>query len=252
MSGSNNIAAFFDLDGTVVAPPSLEFRFAAYLARRGKVRGAAVFSWLGVLLNEGMKALVTRGGTLARLKALDENKSYLAGAREQFAAEWAEEKAGEIDCYADALARIAWHREQSHAIFFVSGTLAPLARALAERIARGGEIGVVATEMECLAGVWTGCSLKGSVCRAAKARAVRALAARHEIDLEHSYAYGDSLADRWMLAAVGNATAVNPGAQLTVLARRRGWRIARWPTRELGNAKTPEAAKQRIPQLEKP
>ncbi|MFZ0819259.1 MAG: HAD-IB family hydrolase [Candidatus Acidiferrales bacterium] len=251
MKESGKVAAFFDLDGTVIAPPSLEFRFAAYLARRGELRGAAVFSWLGDLLKAGMKALVTRGGTSARLKALDENKSYLAGVREQAAAEWAREKVTQIECYADALARIEWHREQSHSIFFVSGTLAPLARALAKRIARGDEIGVFATEMQSFAGVWTGCAAGASVCGAAKASAVRDLAARHEIDLEHSYAYGDSLSDRWMLAAVGNATAVNPGARLMWLARRRGWRVANWSRVEPGFEIMPEAAKRQIPRWEK-
>jgi HAD superfamily hydrolase (TIGR01490 family) len=251
MNESGKVAAFFDLDGTVIVPPSLEFRFAAYLARRGDLRCAAIFDWLRVFLEAGMKALAARGGTSARLKALDENKSYLAGVREQAAAEWSKEKATEIECYADALARIAWHREQGHAIFLVSGTLEPLARAVERRIARGCEIGVVATELQSSLGLWTGFTAGEALCGAAKARAVRDLAARHEIDLAQSYAYGDSLADRWMLAAVGNAIAVNPGARLMWHARRRGWRIARWPRQGFGIEIAPEAVKHRIPRLEK-
>jgi HAD superfamily hydrolase (TIGR01490 family) len=251
MNRPGMVAAFFDLDGTVIAPPSLEFRFAVYLARRGELRGGAVFSWLRVLLNAAMKALATRGGMRARLKVLDENKSYLARVREQAAAEWAKEHIGAIECHEDALARIEWHREQGHAIFFVSGTLAPLARAVAKRIARGREIGVVATELQSAVGLWTGHTAGAAVCGVAKVRALRDLAARYEIDLTRSYAYGDSLADHPMLAAVGNATAVNPGTRLNWLARRRGWRIVRWPRREFGLEITPEGVKQRIARWEK-
>jgi HAD superfamily hydrolase (TIGR01490 family) len=246
------VAAFFDLDGTVIAPPSLEFRFAAYLVQRGELRSAAVFPWLGVLLKDGMKTLVSRGGWPARSKALDENKTYLAGVREHAAAEWAEEYIGAIERYDDALARIEWHREQGHRIFFVSGTLAPLARNLTMRIARGCEIGVVATELQTVNGLWTGCTVGAAVCGIAKARALRELATRHEIDLPRSYAYGNSLADRWMLAAVGNATAVNPCACLLRLARRRGWRIANWRRIEAAFEITADTANQRIPRLEKP
>jgi HAD superfamily phosphoserine phosphatase-like hydrolase len=163
------------------------------------------------------------------LKAVDENKNYLRGVRERSAQEWAEENIGSVECFADAIGRVAWHREQGHAIFFVSGTIAPLARAMAERVARGAEIGVAATELEGLAGLWTGCMSGAAVCGPAKARVIKELAMRHNFDLSQSYAYGDSFADRWMLAAVGNAAAVNPGARLMWLARKRGWRIARWP-----------------------
>jgi fatty acyl-CoA reductase len=244
MSKRGRVAAFFDLDGTLIVPPSLESRFAVFLARRGELRPAAALSWLRVFLEEGMNALLMRGGTSARLKALDENKIYLTGVREQKAAEWAEENVSRIECYADALARVAWHREQGHAIFLVSGTLAPLARAMAERLARSGQICVAATELQSFAGLWTGCVAGAAVCGVAKARAVRELAARHDLNLERSYAYGDSLADRWMLGSVGNAAVVNPGARLMWLARRRGWRISRWPRLEPGLEIPQDAAKQ--------
>jgi phosphoserine phosphatase len=180
------------------------------------------------------------------LKAVDENKNYLRGVRERSAQEWAEENIGLIECFADAIGRVAWHREQGHAIFFVSGTIAPLARAMADRVAWGTEIGVVATELASLGGLWTGCAAGTAVGGAAKARVVREFAARHNICLAHSFAYGDSFADRWMLAAVGNATAVNPGARLMWHARRRGWRIARWPRAEHEFETHSDAAKRKL------
>jgi HAD superfamily hydrolase (TIGR01490 family) len=221
-------AAFFDLDGTVVVPPSLEFRFAAHLVRSGEVRSAAAFAWLREFLKVGMNGLIGRGWASARLRAVDENKLYLRGIREETAREWAEEKLGTIEFHPAALDRFAWHREHGHAIFLVSGTLAPLARVVAARLGGDGEIGIAATELESCEGRWTGCTFGAAVCGPGKARAISQLAARHNLDLKRSYAYGDSLADRWMLGLVGNATVVNPRPRLMWLARRQGWRVAHW------------------------
>jgi len=250
MSDRGGIGAFFDLDGTVIGPPSLEFRLAGHLARRGELRGAAVFSWLKIFFKEGLRALVTGSRASGRFKALDENKFYLTGVREQAAAEWAVEAAA-IEIYPDAITRVAWHGEQGHTVFFVSGTLAPLARAVAKQLGQHMEIGVAATEMESVAGRWTGRIEGAAVCGPAKAQAVRKLAECNELDLTRSYAYGDSLSDQWMLATVGNGTVVNPGPRLMWLARRRGWRIVRWPHSPAVIERTPDAAKQRIPRWEK-
>ncbi|MGA6961913.1 MAG: hypothetical protein WBY38_21055, partial [Candidatus Acidiferrales bacterium] len=42
-----NIAAFFDLDGTLLPPPSLEWRFIGYLLERDEIASAHVARWLG-------------------------------------------------------------------------------------------------------------------------------------------------------------------------------------------------------------
>ncbi len=169
MSGKGGVAAFFDLDGTVIAPPSLEIRFAAFLARGGELRTAAVFAWLGVFLREELKTPLGRGGKSPRFRAIDENKIYLRGVREETTREWAEENIDAIECYPEALRCIAWHREQGHAIFFVSGTLAPLARVVAASLALDREIGIAATELESVAGRWTGCTAGAAICGPGKA-----------------------------------------------------------------------------------
>jgi len=235
MNEKSTIAAFFDLDGTIVAPPSLEWRFALHLAIHRKLHARAVLQWLRIYLKEGMKGLLAGADAPAQWKAVDENKAYLAGVDDRLANDWTEENVATLDLYPDALARLAWHRGQGHELFLVSGTLAFLARAVAAHLARSGEIGVAATELESFAGFWTGRVAGAAVCGPAKARAVRELAARQDLDLTRSFAYGDSFDDRWMLGTVGNATVVNPSARLMWLAVRRGWRIAWWPRPECGS-----------------
>ena len=67
----------------------------------------------------------------------------------------------------------------------------------------------------------------------AKARAVRKIAVETACELERCYAYGDTANDRWMLAAVGRATAVNPSKELAQIAELYGWPVMRWDERKM-------------------
>ncbi len=61
-----------------------------------------------------------------------------------------------------------------------------------------------------------------------KVEAMRKFAAAHEIDLETSYAYSDSVSDLPMLRAVGVPVVVNPDEDLTRIAKEHGWRVMRF------------------------
>ncbi len=63
-----------------------------------------------------------------------------------------------------------------------------------------------------------------------KALLIADIAAREGIDLSGSYAFGDSINDRYMLEAVGNPCAVNPDGKLRKLALAKGWTVLRWNT----------------------
>jgi putative phosphoserine phosphatase/1-acylglycerol-3-phosphate O-acyltransferase len=137
--------------------------------------------------------------------------------------------------FPEAIHRVAWHASQRHAIVFVSGTLQQLAeqaaRAMESQVARLGivaEIHVIATRLEEAAGNWTGRISGAAVFGEEKARAVRRLALNWGLKLATSYAYGNTTHDRWMLAAVGRPTAVNPSQELARIARLHGWPEIRW------------------------
>jgi len=141
--------------------------------------------------------------------------------------------------FEQGLERVKWHAQQGHKVFLVSGTLEPLASAaalaLTVRLAVRGvntKIGVCATRIEEIEGKWTGHIAGEAMFGQAKARAVRKIAAETECDLERCYAYGDTANDRWMLAAVGRATAVNPSQELAQIAELRGWPVMRWGERK--------------------
>lgn len=136
---------------------------------------------------------------------------------------------------AQAIEKVAWHANEGHQIVLLSGTLLPLARRAAsaleaELAARGVKvtIRVLATRLEELDGRWTGRILGPAMFGEAKARAARRRAAEMRLDLRRCYAYGDSLNDRWLLAAVGRPTAVNPSKGLGQMAKKLGWPTMEW------------------------
>jgi HAD superfamily hydrolase (TIGR01490 family) len=222
MSAGEKIGAFFDLDGTLLPPPSLEWRFIGWLIACDEIGGRDVTRWLGRLAKTILRN--PRNATLA-------NKTYLAGLRESLAADWEDSQAASsLPFFAGGIERIGWHLARGHRVFFVSGTLGPLARAVVRRLSE--QLEVRATELESSGGFWTG-RLAGEHLRGeAKARAVRALAVRHGLELGESYAYGNSLADLPMLESVGRPVAVNPRAGLERIACSdadpRNWQVCTW------------------------
>ncbi len=222
-----NIGAFFDLDGTLLPPPSLERRFLRHLYGRRELTVARGARWLWEFLCRA---------PYDWLAATEGNKTYLAGIPETSVADWAARPGRRSFAFFwEALVRLDWHAEQGHRLFLVSGTLAPLARlaarALAQRWLASGIaplVSVCASEPVVQAGVWTGGLGGEALCGPAKARALGRLAAQRAVDLSRSYAYGNAWSDRWMLGCVGKPVAVNPSPRLARLALRRGWPVLRW------------------------
>ncbi len=250
---SGRVAAFFDLDGTLMPLPSLEQGFFRILRYRREIPLKNYFLWLRealMLLPRGISAV------------LHANKMYLKGVQSF-------EESGTGNCsdslghksghpaegqastppkrnprwpvprfFQDGVERVAWHASQGHDIVIVSGTLEPLAKAAAAALeaeleARGiiVNVRVCATKLEQVNCRWTGRILGQAMFGEAKARAMRKLAIEMGLNLSQCWAYGDSAKDRCMFAAVGNPTAVNPTQKLVRIARKRGWPVLRMTNR---------------------
>ncbi|MEZ8219747.1 HAD-superfamily subfamily IB hydrolase, TIGR01490 [Candidatus Fervidibacteria bacterium JGI MDM2 SSWTFF-3-K9] len=126
--------------------------------------------------------------------------------------------------YNDAVREIQWHRERNHQIVLVTGgadfTVAPLAQWL--------NADLLAAKLEEVDGKFTGRLVGKPLIGVGKADAIKTYAGEKGIDLQASYAYGDSVSDAPMLECVGNPVAVNPDRKLRRLAMERGWRIVQW------------------------
>ena len=237
----SQIAAFFDLDGTLLAGPSLERQFFAMLRSRGAVSASGYIAWLAravKLAPEGIHAIahankrylrgVDAPGLVGAKRVAPQCDTAIARA----------DRTPVLRFHARALDRMAWHAKQNHRIFLVSGTLAPLAQvagiALLMRLAAqdvSASIGVCATQLEEVDGQWTGRIVGEAVCGPAKRRLVEQLAQEQGFDLAKSYAYGDTMNDRWLLAAVGRPAVVNPSKKLRRLAGLYDWPVHWWGNR---------------------
>jgi len=234
-------AAFFDIDGTLLAKPSLERRFFLNLCRHRKIPARNCFAWLREAMGIGLRDICA---------ATQANKMYLRGvAAETISAPTADARGALADntlpeLFPAALQRVWWHALRGDSIVLVSGTLAPLAEIVKyalerELLWRGVEtkISVLATRLEICDGCCTGRVAGAAMFGEAKAIAISEFALAQNISLAQCSAYSDSSLDRWMLAAVGHPFAVNPTRRLRRIARLRGWQMLEWthcPVRTAG------------------
>ena len=122
----------------------------------------------------------------------------------------------------EARALIEQHRAAGRETWIVSASPIEIVEPLAIALEMTGGIG---TRGEVIDGAYTG-KLAGPFCYGeGKAEAISLLAAERNIDLASSWSYSDSMSDVSMMEIVGSAVAVNPDAQLSALARSRGWPI---------------------------
>jgi len=245
-TNTRRIAAFFDIDGTLLAGPSLERRLFANLRYRRVIPAKNYLLWLAHsfrLAPHGIQTILHANKMHLRdVHALSSTGTpvYPEPRRACAAANLVEQRPlgttpFEFPFFPAALEQAVWHAAANHAIILVSGTLAPLAHQVAlaltlRLVARNflAQVGVCATNLEVVNQRWTGRILGNAMFGQAKARAIHHIAAAQNFDLRRCYAYGDSLNDRWMLAAVGRPAAVNPSKELERVAHLNDWPVLRW------------------------
>ncbi len=209
------IAAVFDVDGTLIANTSLERIFFHYLWQYGELR-------LREVAHLAAKAACALAADHTWLRA---DRAYLKGR------EVVRLKRLARDCFEQriaprllpmALERLRWHRQAGHCVILLSGTLDLLLEPLAEHLGVCARLG---TEIELAGRQLTG-RIKGiHPYGPAKADSLMALSIAASFDLTRSFAYADSYADRYLLAMVGYPVAANPDRRLRRLAKRREWMI---------------------------
>jgi HAD superfamily hydrolase (TIGR01490 family) len=216
-------AAFFDLDKTLMAGSS-GMQFARVATRHGLVSRRQLASW-------GLEHLRyrLRGTTDARTKeVLRVAQELIAGVPARSLERMNPEVLAAIlpRVYPQMLDEVNAHQDAGRATFIVSaagnGVVEPLAVVL-------GMDGGIGTRYEVGGdGAFTGRFDGPFVYGPGKVEAIERYAAEHEIDLEASYAYSDSLSDLPMLRAVGNPVVVNPDPDLAAIAREEGWQSMRF------------------------
>ena len=213
------IAAFFDLDNTIIPGPAIELQYFALLWRQNLVGVREITRSAGVVL---------RDFPSLSLDSLRRYKAYLAGKDVSTIEAPAMSFFWERVCpriSEEARLAIERHRGENHRVVLITGCpeflVAPLATFLKID-------DVVAGRLERAGSTYTGCLLEPYPYREGKRRVIEQLAGEHGLELAASYMYGDSPGDLPALEAVGHPRVVNPIRGMSRIARHRGWSVLTW------------------------
>ena len=219
MEGS--IAAYFDLDGTLLNASS-EKTLTAHLARRRPWR----IPWGALAWTTGFLTNLLRGRAVYDAAR---NRGHLS------LASW-----DVLSAYSDRLAedrlkqhipqqawdKLTWHREQGHRLVLVTATVAPMAEAMAKVLDMDAVYGCGPSERT---GLLSGSERGWSVPRRkGKVPVVQSDADENGHDLSKCYGYGNTLADSWFIDLGGHAIAVSPESSLRKHAEKHGWDVVDW------------------------
>ncbi len=215
------VAAYFDLDGTLLDASSEKTLTGALSLRRPWRIPLGATAWLlrciGSLItgNSVYDSARNRGHfTLCHWNTLEKLSTKLA----------TEKLAAKIPV--EARERLQWHREQGHRLILVSATIAPMAEAMAEVLEMDAVYGCGPEQRQ---GLISGSEKGWSVPRRkGKVPLVAKDAQENGHDLSKCWAYGNTMADSWFMRECGHPIAINPKGGLKKFAKENGWEVKSW------------------------
>ncbi|WP_199443983.1 HAD-IB family hydrolase [Umezawaea beigongshangensis] len=215
----SRVAAFFDLDKTVIAKSST-LAFSRPFFREGLINRRAV------LKSAYAQFVFMLAG--ADADQMDRMRAHITALCEGWDVEQVRAIVDEtlhdiVDplVYKEATQLVADHKEEEHDIVVVSASGDELVAPIASMIGATHSVG---TRMAVTEGRYSG--VVDFYCYGEnKAVAARELAAEHGYDLSRSFAYSDSVTDLPLLELVGHPTVVNPDRGLRKIAAQRGWPV---------------------------
>ncbi|HEY0188664.1 MAG TPA: HAD-IB family hydrolase [Cellulomonas sp.] len=236
-AGTGRVAAFFDVDNTIIRGAS-SFHLAVGLYRRGFFR---------------TRDIVRFAAHQARYLTFGENRQQIDEVRNRALEIMRGRSVAEVvavaeDVYDEVLALrifpgtqrlLDQHLRAGHQVWLITATPVEIGELIARRLGANGALGTVAEHRD---GFYTGRLVGDMLHGQAKADAVRTLAAREQIDLDLSYAYGDSTNDVPILSAVGNPCAINPDTRLRRHAADVGWPVREFRGRRRAARRSIDAA----------
>jgi HAD superfamily hydrolase (TIGR01490 family) len=213
-------AAFFDVDNTIIRGASA-FHLAVGLYRRGFFR-----RW----------DIVTFAVHQSRYLVFGENRQQIDEVRQRALSIMTGHSVAEVvaiaeDIYDEVLSLRIFpgtqrlldeHLAAGHEVWLITATPVEIGELIARRLGVTGALGTIAEHEN---GFYTGRLVGDMLHGKAKARALRGLAVRENLDLAASYAYGDSTNDVPLLSEVGFPCAINPDRRLRRHAQAVGWPI---------------------------
>nr|WP_262348373.1 HAD-IB family hydrolase [Cellulosimicrobium cellulans] len=215
---TGRVAAFFDVDNTIIRGAS-SFHLAVGLYRRAFFQRSdivrfAVHQFRYLTFGENRQQIdevrqraleIMHGRSVAEVVAIAED-IY--------------DEVLSLRIFPGTQRLLDQHLRAGHEVWLVTATPVEIADIIARRLGATGALGTIAEHKD---GFYTGRLVGDLLHGRAKAEAVRALAEREGLDLERSFAYGDSTNDVPILSEVGFPCAINPDRRLRKHAAEVGW-----------------------------
>ena len=210
-----NIVAFFDIDGTIFRNSLMIEHFQKLMTYEvidpgiwyTKVK-KVYLEWERRYGDFEQYLEILAGVYLDQLKGID--KAYI-----EFIAAHVIEANGDM-VYKYSRDQIEWHKSQGHKVFFVSGSPDFLVSKMAEKYE-------VTDYRGTLYKVDKDNKFTGEIVRMwdseSKQKVINELIEEYNVDLENSYAYGDTTGDLSMLRIIGHPVAINPNMNLLLAIR---------------------------------
>ncbi|MBC8230064.1 HAD-IB family hydrolase [bacterium] len=204
--------AIFDLDGTIIDNSS-EKTFVSYLLSKREISLMNLAKWALYFLKA--RSLHTAKTNKIYLKGKDYGHIQLLAQK----------------CFHEKLVQhiskkaidlIQMHKEQGRFVVLLSGSLDILVAHFKEYLDIDLMIGY---SLEIKDGVLTGHTTGLQPYGKNKAIIAKQLAEEYELDLNHSYAYGNNYSDEYKLSLVKHPVVVNPDRKLRRIANKKGWTI---------------------------
>jgi putative phosphoserine phosphatase/1-acylglycerol-3-phosphate O-acyltransferase len=120
------------------------------------------------------------------------------------------------------LSRVAFHKERGHLLILISASLRYLLEPVVDDL--GFDV-LLCTDLEEENGILTGRPTWPVCIKEHKKAVTLKIAREYGLNLEESYAYGDSHSDLPLLELVGHPYAVEPSPLLEKIARQRAWPV---------------------------
>ena len=210
-----NSAAFFDIDGTLFRN-SLMIQHFKKLIKYEVIDPSIWYNKIKPVYEEWEKRygdfehyLETLAEVyIEQLKGV--NKSYI-----EFIASQVINVSGDM-VYKYSRDQIEWHKKQGHKVFFISGSPDFLVSKMAEKygVTECRGTAYLVDEENNFTGeiikMWNSEN---------KQKTLDEFLKRYDVDLENSYAYGDTVGDLSMLKMVGNPIAINPNREFLLSIR---------------------------------
>ncbi len=215
----NHIAAFFDLDRTIINDFSAK-KFMQSRLLSGKSTAKEILSQFAAILlyasgNRDFEVL-TKLSAIG-IKGLKE-KDFIKLGEEVY------ENHLENTIYPESRILIKSHLEKGHKVVIISAATSYQIKPIANEL---GITDIFCTELEVKKGKFTG-NVQEMCWGEGKAKAGRKFAKANNIDLSKSFFYTDSIEDYPLLEIVGKPFATNPDIALSQIAFENNWPILRF------------------------